>query len=77
MPHNIAIKQVDTPIQNYDIGVPLLYKAWWPRDSLFDFQVFIRVSKPDFPRIFCLSFKLFEHQTFRSSRIDCIYLAEG
>jgi hypothetical protein len=39
---------------------------------LFDFRVFVRVSKPDFPRIFCLSFKLFEHQTVRSSRVHCI-----
>jgi hypothetical protein len=44
-----------------------------PRDSLFDFQVFVRVSKPDFPRIFCSSFKLFENQTVRSSRVHCIY----
>jgi hypothetical protein len=40
---------------------------------LFDFRVFVRVSKPDFPRIFCLSFKLFEHQTVRSSRVHCIW----
>jgi hypothetical protein len=32
------------------------------RDSLFDFRVFIRVSKPDFPRIF-----LFEFQVVRIS----------
>jgi hypothetical protein len=41
---------------------------------LFDFRVFVRVSKPDFPRIFCSSFKLFEHQTVRSSRVHCIYI---
>jgi hypothetical protein len=45
--------------------------TWRPRDSLFDFRVFVRVSKPDFPLIFCSCLKLFEHQTVRSSRIYC------
>jgi hypothetical protein len=56
----VFIKQVDTPVHNCDIGVPLLYKAWWPRDDhvilrstsefLFEFQnrifleFFVRVS---------------------------------
>jgi hypothetical protein len=44
-----------------------------PRDSFFDFRVFVRVSKPDFPQIFCSSFKLFEHQTVRSSRVHCTW----
>jgi hypothetical protein len=48
--------------------------TWRPRDSLFDFRVSVRVSKPDFPRILCSSFKLFEHQTVRSSRVHCIYM---
>jgi hypothetical protein len=54
MLHYITIKQVDTPVHKCDIGVPLLYKAWLRRDSLFDFRVFVRVPKPDFPRIFLL-----------------------
>jgi hypothetical protein len=47
-----------------------------PRDSLFDFRVFVRVSKPDFPRMLYSNFKLFEHQTVRSSRVHCILLGE-
>jgi hypothetical protein len=38
MLHYIVTKQVDTPVHNYDIGVPLLYKERRPRDSLFEFQ---------------------------------------
>jgi hypothetical protein len=49
----------------------LLFTTWRPRDSLFDFRVFVRVSKLYFPRIFCSSFKLIEHQTVRSSRVYC------
>jgi hypothetical protein len=70
--HNIVIKQVDNPIYNCDLGVPLLYKAWRPCDSLFDFRVFVRASKPDFPRTFCSTFKLFDHQNVRNLRFHCI-----
>jgi hypothetical protein len=30
--------------------------------------------KPNFSRIFCSSFKFFEHQTVRLSRVHCIYV---
>jgi hypothetical protein len=52
--------------------VPFFYKAWRPRDSLFDFPVFVRVSKLDFPQFFFSNFKLFKHQTVRSSRVHSI-----
>jgi hypothetical protein len=66
MLHYTVIKQVDTPVHNCDIGVPLLYKAWRPRDGhvilystfefLFEFQnrifleFFLRLSS-------CLKFE--------------------
>jgi hypothetical protein len=39
----IVIKQFDTPVYNCDNGAPLLYKARQPRDSLFNFRVFVQV----------------------------------
>jgi hypothetical protein len=47
------------------------------RDSLFNFWVFVWVSKPDFPQIFCSNFNLFEHQTIRRSRVHCTFIFLG
>jgi hypothetical protein len=69
MLHYIVIKQVDTPVLSCDVGVPLLYKAWRSRE---DHVILVPVSNVDFPRIFCSSFKLFENQTVRSSRVHCM-----
>jgi hypothetical protein len=69
MLHYIVIKQIDTPVHNCEIRVPLLYKAWRSRDDhvilcsifefLFEFQnrifvdFFVRVSS-------CSNIKPFE-----------------
>jgi hypothetical protein len=83
MLYYIVIKEVDPPVHNCDIGVPLLYKALCFRPIPQHFLnlhvipcstwVIVRVSKLDFPQIFCSNFKLFKHQTVRSSRVHCIY----
>jgi hypothetical protein len=86
MLHYIVIKQADTPVHNCDIGMPLLYKAlrtrddhvtttWRPRDSLFDFPVFVRVTRPDFLEVFvrvssCSNIKPFEVRGFTVHIID-------
>jgi hypothetical protein len=59
MLHYIVIKQADTPVHNCDIGAPLLYKAWRPRDSLFEFQN--RIFFDFFSRVsYCSNNKPFE-----------------
>jgi hypothetical protein len=48
------------------------------RTMLCNATLMVRLSnfyssfKPNFSRIFCSSFKLFEHQTIRLSRVHCI-----
>jgi hypothetical protein len=77
MLHYIVIKQVDAPVHNCDIGVSLLYKALCFRPIALKFLNVCSEGASllrDDHVILCSSFKLFEHQTVRSSRVHCIFI---
>jgi hypothetical protein len=67
MLHYIVIKQVNTPVHNSDIGVPLLYKALcfrpipqqFPNVRSGDASLTERRRPRDYHVILCLTFEFF------------------